>query len=144
MSTTTKSPSTGAVRRTMPSGSVNSGVSLGGVRQPSTHVVEGAPRVAGADSGTAGWVGEGTTLADGMKDSLDVGEPPDGAEAKGPSASPPPRPSSQAAEATATRVSTTTNLRIASGDPVGRSACSCTADSIGTRCDEPVCTVRPG
>ena len=42
----------------MPSGSVNSGVFVGGVIQPLTHVGEATPDIRGGTPGTAGGVGE--------------------------------------------------------------------------------------
>jgi hypothetical protein len=58
MSTTSNAASTPVVRRTMPSGSVNSGEPAGGVVHPSTQVADGAPRVRGGRSGSAGGVGD--------------------------------------------------------------------------------------
>jgi hypothetical protein len=58
MSTTTSGPSTPVVRRTIPSGSVNTGVFADGVIQPLTHVAEATALVGGGTSGTAGGVGE--------------------------------------------------------------------------------------
>jgi hypothetical protein len=58
MSTTTNGPFTPVVRRMIPSGSVNLGVSAPGVVHPSTHSEKTAPIVGGGLAGVAGGVGD--------------------------------------------------------------------------------------
>jgi hypothetical protein len=63
MSTTSNGAFSPVERRMMPSGSVASGESAGGVVHPFTQVAEGAPCVCGALWGSAGWVGVGSVDA---------------------------------------------------------------------------------
>jgi hypothetical protein len=94
----------------MPSGSVNIGVPCFGVRHPSMQVGEGAPRVAGARSGTAGRVGEGATLARGVKASLVAAADGERTDAKPPCVVSP--SSSQPVTSSVRAKDATTNLRI--------------------------------
>ena len=74
------------------------------------QVGDGAPRVAGGRSGTAGWVGEGATLALGAKASLVAVADGDRTEANPPPAGSP--SSSHAAASSARANDAARNLRI--------------------------------
>jgi hypothetical protein len=54
MSVTTSGPFTPVVRRITPSGDVNRGESVAGVRHPFTHVLVVSPRVGGGEAGGDG------------------------------------------------------------------------------------------
>ena len=58
MSTTVSGPWTPVVRRTIPSGSVNNGVSASGVVHPYTQLSVVGPFVGGGTAGVAGGVGD--------------------------------------------------------------------------------------
>jgi len=88
------------------------GVSRGGVRHPSMHVSDGAPRVGGASPGPAGSVGEEVTLAPGEKASRAAGGADDATEPKPPSSSEVSPPRSHAAASSMNTATATMNLRI--------------------------------
>jgi hypothetical protein len=96
----------------MPSGSVNIGVSRGGVRQPSIQLADRAPRVRGGSSGTVGCTGEAATLALGVNALVAEGVEGGGVDVNPPGPCATSSPWSHAAAMNMSAVSATRNLRI--------------------------------
>jgi hypothetical protein len=127
----------------MPSGSVNIGESRGGVRHPSMHASDRAPRVAGASAETTGRVGDAATLALGAKTSLALALTDDVPGVTSPPNSSSPLPS-HAVATIETAAAATKNLRIVDGLALGIFSPFLYGNSFGTRCDKPVRTLRAG